>query len=411
MSTQKTLGDICDQTGGEIKTGPFGSQLHKEDYSEQGTPVVMPSDIEDQGISTESVARVSEEHVERLSQHQLSVGDIVYARRGDIGRCALITNHEKGWLCGTGCLRVSPGNGIVDPEFLYYHLRQPQLIEWIENQAVGATMPNLNTEILRSVPIDYPPLSCQKRIASILSAFDDLIENNRRRIEILEEMARTIYREWFVHFNYPGHENDAMKDSELGEIPEGWEVVSFDQIADVLSGGTPKTKIEEYWDGDIPFFSPKDCPSHYYVTDTDRTLSREGVDNCSSQLYSKNTVFITARGTVGKVVMPGRPMAMNQSCYALKGKSRIPQFFVFMAIKAKVKELQKQAHGATFDTIIMDTFKNIHVPKPPLSLISEFTEKISGVFDLILNLINRNQTLRQTRDLLLPRLISGDIEV
>ena len=184
----------------------------------------MPKDIVEGRISSETVARVSGDHVDRLSRHKLSSGDIVYGRRGDIGRQALIRSEQEGWMCGTGCLRISLGESILNPVFLHYYLCQDEVVGWITNQAVGATMPNLNTGILRSVPVRYPPLPTQRRIAGILSAYDDLIENSQRRIRILEEMARRLYREWFVHFRFPGHEDCLLVESPLGVIPEGWEV-------------------------------------------------------------------------------------------------------------------------------------------------------------------------------------------
>src|SRR5437660_4171081 len=146
----RTLGEICDTVGGIIRTGPFGSQLHESDYTEEGIPVVMPKNIVDGKVSVEGIARIDEADVARLVQHKLHKGDIVYGRRGDIGRRALVTEKEEGWLCGTGCLRISLGNSILDPLFLYYFLGQPKVVEWIFNQAIGATMPNLNTEIIRS---------------------------------------------------------------------------------------------------------------------------------------------------------------------------------------------------------------------------------------------------------------------
>lgn len=196
----RTLGEICDEVGGIIRTGPFGSQLHESDYREEGVPVVMPKNIIEGKVLVEEIARIGDKDVERLSQHKLQKGDIVYGRRGDIGRRALITDREAGWLCGTGCLRISLGNSVLDPTFLYYYLGDSKVIGWIYNQAVGATMPNLNTAIIRRIPVTYPSLSIQRKIAGILSAYDDLIENNMRRIKILEEMARSLYREWFVNF-------------------------------------------------------------------------------------------------------------------------------------------------------------------------------------------------------------------
>ena len=178
--------------------------------------------------------------------------------------------------------------------------------------------------------VSVPPLSEQRRIAGILSAYDELMENSQRRIRILEEMARARYREWFVHFRFPGHEKIPRVASLLGDIPRGWDVMAFTEIADVLSGGTPKTEIAEFWNGEIPIFTPRDAPDCFYVRDTDKHVTELGLAKCASELYPPDTVFITARGTVGKVALPSVPMAMNQSCYALRGKSGIPQRFLFL---------------------------------------------------------------------------------
>ena len=138
------LGDLAYS----IQTGPFGSQLHQSDYSSNGTPVIMPKDMIGGKISESSIARVSDDQVERLKRHKVKSGDVVYSRRGDVGRCALITNREDGWLCGTGCLRVELNKQKALPSFLFYILQRKDSVGWVENHAVGSTMPNLNTGIL-----------------------------------------------------------------------------------------------------------------------------------------------------------------------------------------------------------------------------------------------------------------------
>jgi type I restriction enzyme S subunit len=238
-----------------------------------------------------------------------------------------------------------------------------------------------------------------------------LIENNLKRIKILEEMAQMIYREWFVNYRFPGHEKVKMVDSPLGKIPEGWEVKKFTDIADVLSGGTPKTQVPEYWNGHIPFFTPKDAPASFYVSSTEKNITEQGLAKCNSKLYPKDTVFITARGTVGKVVMPSVDMAMNQSCYALVGKERISQFFLFMLTMQSVEVLRRRTGGATFDTIIVDTFRRLDMIKPTEELIELFAETIEPIFDEVNKLLSKNTNLRKTRDLLLPKLISGELDV
>ncbi|MEH2423215.1 MAG: restriction endonuclease subunit S [Nostoc sp.] len=278
-----------------------------------------------------------------------------------------------------------------DHKFISYFLKTLNLA----HQNTAGAVPGLNRNALHLLPVKIPSLPTQKKIAAILSAYDDLIENNTRHIKILEEMAETLYHEWFVKFRFPGHEHTKMVDSELGLIPESWEVASFTDIADILSGGTPKTKILEYWNGNIPFFTPKDAPDNFYVTETEKSITEIGLSKCNSKLYPKNIVFITARGTVGKAVMAAVDMAMNQSCFALRGKDEINQYFVLLTIKNHVQHLQKAASGATFDAIIIDTFRRLLVIKPDILLINTFGHLMSPMFDLVLNLIQKNSNLRR----------------
>ena len=174
------LGELETETGGVIQTGPFGSQLHMSDYSDEGTPVVMPTNIRDMRIDPTDIARVGDEHVDRLVRHQLRPGDILYSRRGDVEKCALVTEHETGWLCGTGCLLVRVQGEHIDTRFLAYQLSTPAKRGWIRQHAVGLTMLNLNTGILREIPIELPDFEEQQRIAGVLGVLDDKIESNLR---------------------------------------------------------------------------------------------------------------------------------------------------------------------------------------------------------------------------------------
>jgi type I restriction enzyme S subunit len=300
---------------------------------------------------------------------------------------------------------------VLDPIYLYYYTNSKEYIEHLRSVANSGVQVNLSTAEIKKSPIIYPPLPTQHKIAAILSAYDDLIENNTRRIKILEEMAQSLYREWFVHFRFPGHEGVRLVESELGLVPEGWEVVPFTRIADVLSGGTPSTVVPAYWNGDIPFFTPKDIAASFYVLDTERKITDQGLRRCSSELYPKDTVFITARGTVGKVILPSKPMAMSQTSYALRGRDNIGQYFVFLAISDAVAELKQRSHGAVFDTIIVDTFRRLETILPPQSMIGSFNDLVAPLFGQVLNLQQKNANLRRTRDLLLPKLISGEIDV
>jgi type I restriction enzyme S subunit len=224
---------------------------------------------------------------------------------------------------------------------------------------------------------------------------------------LLEDAARQVYQEWFVRLRFPGAEHTRIVDG----VPEGWErKTAFDAIQ-VLSGGTPKTTNPDYWDGEIPFYTPKDATDGIWVTDCERTVTELGVKNCNSKLYPKETVFISARGTVGKLNMAQRSMVMSQSCYALVGKDNLSQTFVYSAMQVAVESLRQQAVGAVFDAIIVDTFKRITLVVPDNKIIRLFDEKIRPMFTQVENLTIQNQKLRATRDLLLPKLMSGEISV
>jgi len=179
----------------------------------------------------------------------------------------------------------------------------------------------------------------------------------------------------------------------------------------VLSGGTPKTSVPNYWDGEIPFYTPKDATNGVWVTDCERRVTEEGLKNCNSKLYPKETVFISARGTVGKLNMAQKPMVMSQSCYALVGKDHLSQSFVYVAMQVAVDSLRQQAVGAVFDAIVVDTFKRINLLIPPLMMIGLFDDIALPILGQVENLTLQNQKLRTARDLLLPRLMSGEIAV
>lgn len=197
LITETTIGKICDKFSGDVQTGPFGSQLHASDYSDFGIPVVMPQDMADGRVGCDRIARVSEKHVSRLSRHRLLSGDIVYSRRGDVGRFAIITDDETGWLCGTGSIRIRLNCPEIDIRYVRRYLQQSEVSGWLEREAKGVTMPNLNTKIIRELPFVYPPLPEQRRIAAILDQADVLRAKRRAALAQLDEMAQAIFVEMF----------------------------------------------------------------------------------------------------------------------------------------------------------------------------------------------------------------------
>lgn len=389
-----TLGQIADACGGEIRTGPFGAQLHEEDYSDDGIPVVMPKDIVLGRVSENSIARVDVSHVARLAQHKLREGDIVYGRRGDIGRRGLVSAREAGWLCGTGCLRISLGRDIVHPTYLYYFLGEPRVVSGIAQQAVGATMPNLNTSILRGIEIHFPAMPAQSRIADILSAYDDLIENNMRRIAILEDMARRLFEQWF------GREADGGED----------ETVRIDTLIDL----DPKTKVPK--EGRKPFLPMPHVPANSMVVSA--WEEREG--NAGSKFLNGDTLLarITPCLENGKTAfvdfLPNGTAGFGSTEFiVMRGRAVPPEFVYCLARSAAFREHAiKSMSGATGrQRVSSAAVAQFEIASPQQGQLERFGQAAKPMFAMVRSLADANTNLRTTRDLLLPKLISGEIEV
>lgn len=328
------------------------------------------------------------------------------------GECAVI--GRQGAYCGnvqffsgkgymTEHAVVTQPNSANNAKYLTYKLSGLSLGRF----SGQAAQPGLSVTKLARLRIEMPPKWYQDRVAGILSAYDNLIEVNNKRIKVLEQIAENLYKEWFVRFRFPGHETAEFENG----IPKGWNVCRFSSIANVLSGGTPSTDHDEYYGGNIPFYTPKDSSDDYFVFDTISKLTEEGLQHCNSQLYPKNTIMITARGTVGNLNLLAKPMAMNQSCYALTSNTIPSQYFLFFLIKREILKLRKMASGGVFDTIIVSTFDHIKVTIPDKSLIMSFDMLVSPILDETYTLLKQNRNLIRQRDLLLPRLMSGKLEV
>ena len=281
-------------------------------------------------------------------------------------------------------------------------------------------MPSLNEGVLRRLPLWLPELGEQTEIAAVLSALDAKIDLNNRINAELEALAKTIYDYWFVQFDFPDASgrpykssggamvwNDALK----REIPAGWEAGSIRSVAKVAGGGTPSKSNSAYWNGDIPFFSPADASGTMFQLDTSDHITQQGLDSCSSDAFEKGTVFITARGSVGKVIVAGRNMAMNQSCYALcpKVDGHLP--FVYFHAQTLVHHLKVKASGSTFNSIVTNDIEWTNLVVPPSGVIGAFSTKTLPIFDRIAAGLQENEQLIQLRDWLLPLLMNGQVRV
>lgn len=381
----KTLGDISLS----IQTGPFGSQLHQSDYSDEGIPVVMPKDLVSGTISEESIARVSKEHVERLGKHKIQKGDILYSRRGDVGRCAFTSEREIGWLCGTGCLKVRVDKGKVEPKFVFYQLQKTETIGWVVNHAVGSTMLNLNTSILSAVPVDIPQIEVQRKIVNILVTYDNLIENNRKQIKLLEEAAQRLYKEWFVDLRFPGHEDVAIIDG----IPEGWkkELIG-DLIGKVIRSKQVKT-ADYLKEGAIPVIDQsRDFIAGY--TNNTETMINIG---CPIIVFGDHTRIL-------KYIQIPFAKGADGTQLIVSDNENMPQALLYYSLIAV--DLSNYHYARHFKYL---KAKSILVPK--LEIADEFDKIVSPILLQIQKIRDVIYKAEQARNRLLPKLMNGEIEV
>lgn len=424
------LGDVCRRGGGDIQTGPFGSQLHASDYVAVGVPSIMPQNISQDRVDAEGIARIAPSDAERLSRYLVKPGDIVYSRRGDVERRALITERENGWLCGTGCLRVRFGNGVVDPVYASYFLSHPASREWVVRHAVGATMPNLNTSILAALPFLLPPPVEQRAIAGVLGALDDKVELNRRTARALERLTRAIFRAWFVDFepvkakaagatafpSMPQPIFDALPtrfaDSEIGPLPEGWGVGA---IRDLATLSKTQVKPQEY---------PDEVFDHFSIPAFDSGM-RPVVEAGSG---IKSNKFLVVEGCVllsklnpriARVWLPPTPRDRKQIAST--------EFLVFVPGHASNRhylycqfqqtafreELAQGASGTSNSHQRVRPYDVLQrsVIVPPSPIRKAFARTVDPLFSLMAAHLDESSNLATMRDYLLPKLLSGKVRV
>jgi len=382
------LGEIAN-----IQTGPFGSQLHQSDYVDVGIPSIMPVNIGDRmNISTEKIVFITEEDATRLSRYCVQEGDIVYSRRGDVEKCAYIGKAEIGWLCGTGCLRIRIDSSKADSKYIAYYLSTEDMKSWISNNAVGTTMPNLNSSILQQVPLSLPSLDEQKRIASILSSLDDKIDLLNRENATLEAMAETLFRQWFIE-----------------EAKQDWEEGKLGDILSVKGGTTPSTKEPSFWDGNIAWTSPRDITTlnGRYLFKTEKTITEAGLTRISSGLLPKGTLLMSSRAPVGVLAFAEIPLAINQGYIAIFDDKGYAKEFIYLWLKANMELIHSYSNGSTFMEISKSAFKSLDILIPPKTEVNNFVKTIKPYFEKIKLNEQQVRLITQKRDMLLPKFMSN----
>ena len=324
--------------------------------------------------------------------------------------------------------RIRPASR-EDCSFLFALLSTPEFESYIQNVTTGTAVPHISAKQILDFEFRLPPAYVRAKVGEIVAALNERITLLRETNTTLEAIAQALFKSWFVDFD-PVHARargeqpaglapevaalfpDSFEESALGMVPKGWRVLSFTETIDVIGGGTPKTSISEYWNGDIPWFSVVDAPAttDVFVIETEKHITCEGLNKSSTKLLPVGTTIISARGTVGRLALVGQAMAMNQSCYGLSGKAG-DVYFTYFSTHRLVETLKQRTHGSVFDTITRDTLAGVSVVYPQTIVITAFEETIAPVMERIKENLIQARTLATLRDTLLPRLISGQLRL
>ncbi len=408
-------------------------RIHMADYVPSGVPFFRGKEVIERAkgnaISTELFITPEQYREIKRKFGSPQDGDILLTSVGTLG--------VPYYVSGDGDFYFKDGNVTwfrnfkpeLDSKFLLYWLSSSAVQQRLDEVSIGSTQRALTISALKSIEIQLPDIPTQKMIVGVLNAVTDRINLLRETNATLEAIAQALFKSWFVDFDpvrakTEGRQPEGMdattavlfpdsfEESELGLVPKGWQRLAFTETVKVIGGGTPKTSVTEYWDGDIPWFSVVDAPAvtDVFVIDTVKHISVAGLNGSSTKLLPEGTTIISARGTVGRLALVGKDMAMNQSCYGLQGKAG-DAYFTYFSTYHLVEALKQRSHGSVFDTITTETMKGVQVIYPDASVIEAFEAVLRPFMLRIKENLQQAQTLTQLRDTLLPRLISGQLRL
>ena len=388
------LGDIA-----EIQTGPFGSQLHQSDYKLTGTPIITVEHLGENKIIHQNVPLVGEDDRQRLIKYTLQEGDIVFSRVGSVDRRVYVTKEENGWMFSGRCLRVRPDNKNVHPKYLSYYFGQESFKEQIRRIAVGATMPSINTSILSDVDIDLPEYTYQSNISSILSSLDDKIDLLHRQNKTLEQLAETLFRQWFVE-----------------EAEESWDVQPLGNLFDIGIGRTPPRKEQQWFStnpNDVKWISIKNMDiTGVYIDTVSEYLTKEAVERFNIPIIPENTVILSFKMTIGRLAITTEIMLSNEAIahFIPKSKSKLFPEFLYLFLKTYKFELLGST-SSIVESINSQMIKEMEIMIPVEIKLRSFREVIKPFFTKIKTNQIQIRTLTKLRDTLLPKLMSGEVRV
>lgn len=372
-----------------LNGGPFGSKLTTRDYVSEGVPVIRGTNLSGPGkFSLSNFVFVTEAKADELLANNAHPGDIVFTQRGTLGQVGIIPTDSPftRFVVSQSQMKLSPDLSRVDRDFVYYFFTNPVTVRALSNQGMAAGVPHINLETLREFRVPLPPLDEQRRIAGILSAYDDLIENCERRVKVLDEMARSLYREWFVDFRYPGHQDVPLVDSALGKVPRGWRV---QRLGDVLELNYGKAlKAEDRNGGTIPVYASSGVVGWH-----DKSLA------------NGPGVIVGRKGNVGSVFWSDLNFFVIDTAYFVA--SALPLRFWYFDLPGK--------NFINGDAAVPGLSRNqayaLQTLVPEARLLDRFVSLAEGFMQPASILRRQVDNLRATRDLLLPRLLSGQLSL
>lgn len=363
----------------DIQTGPFGSQLHKDDYVDMGTPIVTVEHLGRRKFTLQNLPCVSNKDAVRLSKYVMRYGDTIFSRVGSVDRCSFASSLNDGWLFSGRCLRIRPRNN-VHPLYLYYYLNSDKIKKYIRNIAVGATMPSINTKLMGEIPCSLPSIEIQYKIGKFLSDIDDKIEQNEMINKNLEEQAQTIFKSWFVDFEPFG-----------GEMPTDWRYYKLSEFLPVITGKKNANVSSDR--GIYPFFS---CSQDISWTND---YSFEG-----------NAILVAGNGDFNVKFYNGKFEAYQRT-YVLIPQNQAYAAWLYYAIQHSLSEITIAARGSVIKFITKGNLENFTIPAPIDIQNMSVINKFSSINETIALKRKENLYLAQLRDTLLPRLMSGEIDV
>ncbi len=373
---------------GEMLTLQRGFDLPARDRTEGPFPIVSSSGVT--GWHAES---------------KVAPPGVVIGRYGSLGSVHWVT--KPFWPLNTSLWVKDFGGN--DERFVSYLLKTVSV-----DGSTASAVPGVNRNHLHRLPVRRPPLHAQRRIAAVLSAFDELIEINERRIEVLEDLARSLYREWFVRFRFPGHEEAELVNSEIGPIPERWRVRPTREVLSPVGGGTPSKKREDYWEGGrIAWFTPSDLTKAgtRFVAESGSRITRRGLANSNARLFPAGSVLMTSRATLGVLGIATTDATCNQGFIVIPPVEGIPAEFIYEWLTTQKGQLESIATGATFKEITKTAFARFPFLLPTREVLARFQARIVPIGDQLRVCEEHIRGLTATRDLLLPRLVTGRLDI